>query len=157
VTITAHYVFWAQKVWIDLIFFAVFGTIHAAANWRSPRLPTEASDREQAFSFVTTLSSSSLTAVGILLPLSLAAIATFAANSNAEPRVLANIFIADSWLALSLTLGLMVLWTAGFRAHTENVQNLRGIRLLNGWQLLTLLVGVARLLSATWFLVQTAH
>jgi hypothetical protein len=154
-SLTWHYVFCVQKVWIDLGFFALFAVIHMVPNWNSPGLSTEASDRASAFSFVKELAATSLTVVGILLPLSLAAVGTLATKHTVQSRVLANIFIGDAWLALSLTMGLHVLWVAGFRAHTENVQNRRDIRFFNGWQLAALLAGIARLLVATFFLVQT--
>jgi hypothetical protein len=154
-SLTWHYAFSAEKVWIDILVFGVFALMHMVANWDSPNLPTDAPNLASAFGFVRELAATSVTVVGILLPLSLAAIGTLATKHTVQSRVLANIFIGDAWLALSLTLGLLVLWTAGFRAHTQNVQNRRDIRLFNGWQLVALLVGIVRLLTATFFLVQT--
>jgi hypothetical protein len=154
-SLTWHYMFSVQKVWIDVAIFVGFAAIHVAANAKSPGLPKTAEARDQAFSFVKELATSSVTVVGILLPLSLAAVGTLATKDRVQSRVLANIFIGDTWLALSLTLGLLVLWSSGFRALTQNVQNLAGVRFLNGWQLAAILAGVVRLLIATFFLVQT--
>jgi uncharacterized membrane protein len=153
--LTGHYVFSVEKVWLDLIWVGLLAIIHAAANWKSPNLGTTTAECDRAFGLVKELAASSLTVAGILLPLSLTAVATFA-SKHAEPRVLTNIFVGDAWLALSLAMGLLVLWAAGFRAFTTNVQNSRWIRLLNGWQLLAILAGVVRLLIATFFLVQTS-
>lgn len=155
-TLTWNYAFFTELVVIDVLAVGVLAAIHAAANWNLKPLSNTPTDRAQSFGLVQTLASSSVTVVGILLPLSLAAIATFAAR-HAGTRVLANVFIGDCWLALSLAMGLFALWLAGFRGHTENVQNIRAIRLLNGWQLLILFAGIFRLLVATYFLVQTAH
>jgi len=153
-TLAWDYVLGTQKVWIDVVVFVVFAAVHAAANWNSPNLSAEPQDRAAAFGFVKEMAGTSVTVVGILLPLSLAAIGTLAGKSTVPSRVLANIFIADTWLALSLTFGLLALWTASYRALTENVQNRRGVRLLNGWALAAILVGVVRLLIATFFLVE---
>jgi hypothetical protein len=155
-SLTWHYMFGVQKVWIDVVIFVVFAAIHTAANARSPGLSKESGARDQAFSFVKELASSSVTVVGILLPLSLAAVGTLA-TKHVHFRVLANIFIGDTWLALSLSLGLLVLWASGFRAPTQNVQNLAGIRFLNGWQLAAIMAGIVRLLIATFFLVQAPN
>jgi hypothetical protein len=155
-TLSLHYLLRSEWVVVDLAWVAVFAAIHAVANWTSPGLPNASADCERAFGLVSGLATSSLTVVGILLPLSLTAVATFA-TKHAQARVLASIFVGDTWLVLSLAMGLLVLWTAGFRGHTENVQNIRGVRVLNGWQLLTLLAGVVRLLIATFFLVHTAR
>jgi hypothetical protein len=154
-SLTWHYAFSVQKVWIDLLVFGILAVVHMVANWDSPNLPTDPPNLASAFSLVKELAATSLTVVGILLPLSLAAVGTLATKHTVQSRVLANIFIGDAWLVLSLTLGLHVLWTAGFRAHTENVQNRRDIRIFNGWQLGALLAGIVRLLIATFFLVQT--
>lgn len=147
-------VFSQQNVWIDLVIFALLGVLHTAANWKSPGLDNTDTARGQAATNVNQIAIGGVTAVGILLPLSLAAITAFASTTAPGKGVLINTFVADSWFALSLLLGLCVLWTGAFQAPTRNVQNLRFVRLCAGWQLFSLMLGVVRLLVAAYMLVQ---
>lgn len=155
-SVSWHFVFGVQDVWIDLAIFACFSLVHVAANFKSPGLPNSSSDRAQAFGFVKDLAQGGVTVVGILLPLSIAALGTLTSKPSVPARVLANIFVGDAWLALSMTLGLLALWASGFRAPTQNVQNFAWIRFFNGWQLAALVAGIVRLMIAVFFLVQ-AH
>ena len=143
-----------QHVWIDLVIFLALGVIHTAANWRSPGLPTTDTARAQAATNVNQIAIGGVTAVGILLPLSLVAITAFASKATPSHGVLINTFVADCWFVLSLLLGLCVLWTGAFQAPSRNVQNLRFVRLCAGWQLFSLMLGVVRLLVAAYMLVQ---
>jgi hypothetical protein len=154
VTLSPQSVFGDEWVWIDLVVFAVFVVIHTAANWGSPGLSSDSDPRAQSFTFVQAIATGSATAVGILLPLSLAALGALSAKRTPAPNVLINIFVGDAWLTLSLALGIYVLWVIGFRAHSENVQNRRDVRLASGYQIGALLLGVVRFLIAAFFLVQ---
>lgn len=139
--------FCEHKLWIDLVVFGLLGFIHAMANFRSPNLGSEDTDRERSFSYAKELLTGGLATAGVLLPLSLTAFGTLQVKS-APNSALVNIFLADAWLSLSLIIGLGTLWTAGYRAHTENVQNLRDVRIGPGLQVLALGIGVVRLLIA---------
>ena len=84
-----------------------------------------------------------LGAVGILIPV------TLITAQIGKPTIatLSQIFFADVWFTLSLIFGLHILFTVGVKAGTENVLNRRGlIGIPYGLQLLSLLVGVIRLL-----------
>jgi hypothetical protein len=98
-----HQVFAEERVWIDLGFFVAFVAIHTISNWTSPALPSDDAARMASFSFVREIAGAGLTAAGILLPLSLAAVGTFAAESRPDEDVLTNVFIGDAWLTLSLS------------------------------------------------------
>lgn len=149
-----HSAFGEQYVWIDLAVFAVLAGIHTVANWLSPGLPNTPVDRTQAATNVNQIATGGVTAVGILLPLSLAAIVTFAAKKAPANGVLVNTFVAEAWFALSLILGLCVLWAGAFRAASQNVQNLRFVRIFAGYQLFCLMLGVIRFLIAAFILIQ---
>ena len=143
-----------QHVWIDVLIFVVLGAVHTAANWTSPGLPNTETARAQAATNVNQIAIGGVTAVGILLPLSLVAITAFATKTAPSHGVLINTFVADCWFVLSLLLGLCVLWTGAFQAPSRNVQNLLFVRLCAGWQLFSLMIGVVRLLVAAYMLVQ---
>ena len=154
--LSAHEVFCAEKVWIDVLVFAALVIVHVIANRTSPGLDdANESEKAQSFALVQTIAGVGVTAVGILLPLSLAAIGTFASKQSTPTSVLTNVFVGDVWLALSLTLGLVVLWTAGFQGIRRNVQNVALVRFLGGAQLFALVLGIVRLLIATFVLVQS--
>src|SRR4051812_13311283 len=100
-----------QWVWIDVLLFLVFVYIHGRVNWTlTPSLPVDTDSRQESFTFTSTLATGSVTAVGILLPLSLAAVGTFITRGKPSDAVLVNVFIADLWLALALAFCLLVLW-----------------------------------------------
>ena len=147
-------VFSQQHVWIDVGIFVLLGILHTVANWTSPGLPNTETARGQSATNVNQIAIGGVTAVGILLPLSLAGITALASKAAPSKGVLINTFVADSWFTLSLLLGLCVLWTGAFQAPSRNVQNLRFVRLCAGWQLFSLMLGVVRLLVAAYMLVQ---
>jgi uncharacterized membrane protein len=154
--LSLHYVFLTQLVWIDIVLVATFLVIHTVANWGSPNLGSDRDERQQSFGFVSGIASGGVTATGILLPLSLAALGIISNQTGSRSlSTLSNVFIANVWLTLSLLLGLFVLWMAGFRAPSQNVLNILPIRLAAGWQLGILFAGVARLLIAAFLLVES--
>jgi hypothetical protein len=134
-----------DKIWIDAIFFFVFGGINAISWWSlgAGKFPTDAQTRASAASSIGTTVGGGIAAVGILIPATLIT----AQIGHPTAATLSQIFFADVWFTLSLVFGLHIVFMIGVKAGSENVLNHR--RLLGipyGLQLLSLLVGVIRLL-----------
>jgi hypothetical protein len=158
IQLTFDSAFISHLVWIDCAFFIVFAIIHSL-SW--PSLPTnnavhtDAEARSRAVSTVSSATTGGLTAVGILLPLSLVAIQVIDVNKPPKQAgtVELNLFVADAWLALSLTMGLIVLWRIGAKGPTRNILYDRWAGIPFGLQLFSVLLGIIRILVAVFVLV----
>jgi hypothetical protein len=135
--------FWSDWVWVDVVIFLILGAVHTGA-WisTSPQDPGDATTRAAAAAALTSAGTAGLTAVGIMLPLSLAA----GQLHRTGPGPLEHVFFADIWFALSLLFGLLALYVIAPNAVSQYVVRRRIVGIPFGLQLLSLLIGVARLL-----------
>lgn len=153
--------FWSRFVWIDLVGVGALALIHLMAWHEASSEGTEVGENAEhragaAASFRST-STGGITAVGILLPLSLVPIQLAQTRPSGPPAgAVFDIFVADLWLGASLLLGLWVLWLVAMRAHATNVLSSRSIGVAYGWQLFTFAAGLARFLTATYSLLRAA-
>lgn len=132
-----------DKAWLDVLVVAALGVVHGLAWWGSGEgRSTAPEERIPVATSITATVSGEITAVGILIPATLVAVQIVKPTS----AVLAVIFFADVWFALSLTFGLYILWTVAVKASTQNVLNRHDVGLVYGLQFITLLAGIVRLL-----------
>jgi hypothetical protein len=156
--LTFRSIFFSHLAWIDLAFFFIFGALHAL-SWPYKQLDdnvhADLEARNRAASTLSTATTSGLTAVGILLPLSLVAIQVI--DVSRPPRqagtVGLNLFVADMWLSISLLMGLVVMWHIGAKGTTRNILYSRWAGIPFGLQLFSLVLGVVRILVSVFVLV----
>lgn len=134
--------FIANHAWLDLAIFLVLGLIQALV-WGSG-FSTDAAVRASVATIMTSAVSAGITAVGIVLPLSLVS----AQIVEPGPGPLEQVFIADVWFTLSLLFGLYTAFSIAVRSSGENVLNRRDIGVAFGLQLFALAIGMIRLLLA---------
>ena len=141
---------------IDLAVFVVFGVIHVL-SWPSaePQGQDAAEARNRTAGTLTAAITGGLTAVGILLPLSLVAIqVVYSSKPSAQAGAVGlNLLVADMWLALSLIMALFALWVIWPKASTRNVLYTRLVGVPFGLQLISLVLGVGRIVVAVFVLV----
>src|SRR5262249_24539056 len=128
-------------VWIDALIAVILGGMHALA-WPMGGYAEEPTPRKDAGDAMARTATAGTTAVGIMIPATL----VVAKIGQPAPPVLGDIFFADVWFTVSLAFGLYVLWSVGVRASTGNVLNRRDVGWVYGWQLILVLIGVARLM-----------
>ena len=132
-----------NMVYIDVLVFAIVGAVHSVAWWGGAHGHANTPDeRRAATSALGTTIGAGITAVGILLPLSLVGAQIRSPSSGP----LEHVFFADLWFSISLTLGIYALFVVGARSSGENPYNRRDVGIAYGLQLLALVIGVGRLL-----------
>lgn len=142
--------------WWDIIAFLVLGTFHVA-GWLSirTRLQANPDNTYEARNLgATTLSSANtagLTAVSILIPASLLFIQLSSDKSPLPPIAIMNVFRASCWFIASLFSGLILAFLIPMRAHKYNVSRILHTGIPFGFQLVTLLIGMGRLLSGLYY------
>lgn len=135
--------YWSDWVWIETLVFIVLGILHGyiwVANGRGYS-ETDTARSAAATSLGSTVTGG-ITAVGILIPVTLAA----AAIGHPGPTGLSDVFFADAWFTLSLVFGLYALFSVGVRGPTQNILNRPDVGIAYGLQLIAMLVGMIRLL-----------
>jgi hypothetical protein len=167
-----------RLVLVDLAVFFFLALIHFAALWEARSLsrrtqrirsgplwkpikpfPTTGPERQFASDSLRTSTVAGLTAVGILLPLSLL---VFQIGEETEsgrrtfppPKVFLDVFIADAWFAASLVFGIWILWRSAVSLERHPLSYF-DVVLFFGFQLFALLLGVARLTLVIFTLVQS--
>src|SRR5690242_19993328 len=138
----------------DVCVFALF----TAIQWLSLS-PLNASDsdadgvRATGASAMAGAAGAGITAVGILVPLTLFTVQRVVNGDQAfRKAVTEDLFVGECWFALSLAVGLLVLWFVAFKAPTRNVVRTGYISLTFSLQLCALLIGIVRVLVATFTL-----
>ena len=140
---------------IDLGLLIVFCSIHVLA-WTSPSATAAESYKEQAQTGIRAAATGGITVAGILIPLSILTITIVAGGKRTLPAtVLADFFVANVWLLVSLLFGLYVLYVTGLQGYTTNILTKRDVGFAYGFQLLFLAVGVVRLVWGMSGLVET--
>ncbi len=138
-----------QRVYLDCVAFALLSFVHVVANWHLPaQYPNKPGARAVAATSLGGSVNGGLTAVGILLPLSLVVTQVPGIGATA----LQHVVYADIWFGLSLLFGVYGTYTVGMRAVGENVVNRRDVRLVYGLQLMSLVIGTVRLVATIWVL-----
>ena len=141
---------------IDVAVFLIFGIIHSL-SWPSTEPASQNTDeaRSRTAGTLTGAITGGLTAVGIMLPLSLVAIqVVYTSKPTGQAGTVGlNLLVADMWLALSLIMALFALWVIGPKATTRNVLYTRLVGVPFGLQLISLVLGVVRILVAVLVLV----
>jgi hypothetical protein len=131
---------------VDLGVLLVLGVLHVLSNLS----PVQAApDKAKLAESLRGGSTGGLTIVGILIPLSVIAIqlrsGTGVVAQSLPHSLLVDFFVGDVWLVISLTCGLYVLFVTALRGTFVDVGQSRTIRILFGFQLIFLFVGVYRL------------
>jgi hypothetical protein len=143
--------------WItDGVIIFVFSIIHLLTwiSLNTKNLPNEqgASDAGRA------AVSASLTATGILLPLTVIAVQLTGQKVTLTASTLSGFFIASVCFLVSLCLGLYVFVVSSYKAagSTPNFFKHKSLGILLGFQLIWLLAGSLQLVFAFYGLVSTA-
>ena len=132
----------AQRAWIDLLVVSGVCALHAVSRTRwAGEFPQDQGARRDAADAITRTVGAAITVVGILVPATI----LVARLGTPPPGTLAMLFVADLWPAISLILGLYVLWAVAARGGTGNALSHLDIAWAYGWQLITLAAGVGRL------------
>ena len=127
---------------LDVALVVVLCGVHAAAQNGAA---VEAWNKDDSLKNATatrfgTAAAAGITVVGILAPLS---VVTLQLSAQALPRrALTDFAIANLWLVVSLVLGLYVIYVVGIRGYVTNVLNVNSIKIVFGWQLILLAVGI---------------
>jgi hypothetical protein len=148
---------------VDVVLLVVLCALHALPVLGSPSKPAD--DKSKLADSVRGASASGLTIVGILIPLSVVAIQLRGGSGDAGNHlpgaVLIDFFVGDVWLVVSLAFGLYVVFVVAMRGTYEDVGQRQDVKLLFGFQLMFLFVGVFRLVWGLSDLVSsllpTAH
>ena len=135
------YAFTDDRIYIDCIIFVVLGGFHIV-TWICNRANAPVASAAASAAAITSAVTAGIAAVGILIPLTLGA----AQVGHPGSGPLSQVFFGDAWFTLSLVFGLYTLWTVGVKGTTQNVLNRKDVGIAYGLQLLTLLIGVIRLL-----------
>ncbi|MFD7908335.1 hypothetical protein ACFV4G_39605 [Kitasatospora sp. NPDC059747] len=140
--------------WVDLAILGILLLGQIISYWNQPGPSPDKTAAADALRGATT---TGLTVVGILLPLSILAIQIRFGSSCAKlpSNALADFLLASLWLFISLTAGLYVLYTVAIRGPREDVVRRRDIGVLYGAQLFFLLVSCFRLLWAIPSVIST--
>src|SRR6266851_9693403 len=137
-----------QRIYIDCLVFLILGAIHIVSNARlNEAYPNTEKARSVAATSIGGSMNGGLTAVGILLPLSLVATQIPKVDSLGA---LQHVVYADIWFGLSLLFGVYGAYRVGIRSVGENVVNLLDVRIVFGLQLIALVIGTARLVVSIW-------
>lgn len=137
------YAFTSDRVWIDCLAALILGAIHVWSYLSNRgKYPDNLADRSAAATSLSSTITGGITAVGILIPVTLIA----AQIGHPSQTGLEDIFFADVWFTFSLVFGLYGLFTVGVRGSTENILNRRDVGIVYGLELMTLLIGIVRLL-----------
>jgi hypothetical protein len=147
-----HSILFQRWVIMDVAVLGVLWLVQLLA-WISPRTLDETkAPKESSATRVSTGSGACITGVGILLPLSLVAVQLVAGSDKPSAPVMEDVFVAAIWFALSLVCGLFVQFFTALEVE-KNPLNLRRVGVPFGWQLISLAVGVGRLLAGIAALV----
>lgn len=135
--------------WIDVTALVLLSTIHVMAWWGVGRFQPTKEARQVAADSFRSSAGAGLTAVGILIPITLLTIQLGRSSGSTLPAgALLDVFIADLWFTISLLLGLFVVWVTAVKVATQNVLNRKDVGIAYGLQLMFLFVGAVRLLIA---------
>lgn len=134
--------------WWDVVLFAILAALHILA-WREYRRPTQGdttsdeASRRTGGQMITASSAAGLTAVSILV--SATAVIVQQWTTSLPVEILTQASRAAFWFLLSLVLGLWVVFLVPLRSPAQDVQKSAEIGIPFGLQLISLFIGVARL------------
>jgi hypothetical protein len=154
-SITFSGIFWHRLVVIDVAILFVFTVLQYLSLRPLNKRDSDAdSVRGAAASSMGVAAGAGISAVGILVPLTLLTVQRIVSgDAPLRFRITEDLFVSECWFALSLALGLLVLWFVAFKAPTRNVTRTGYISLTFSIQLLALLIGIVRVLIATFNLI----
>jgi hypothetical protein len=140
-------VFVKRFFWVDLLVFALPSFVHLISWLATPRsFPDDVESRRNGAESFRSTAIGGITAVGILIPVTLLAIQLGTSNTSSIPASsMLDVFLADLWFTLSLFFGLYVLWVVAVKSGSKNAYNLPDVGISYGLQLTALLTGVVRL------------
>ena len=130
--ITWANVFATRFFWLDLIVFGLLSFLHVGA-WlgTSREYPSDPESRASASESFRSTAVGGLTAVGILIPVTMLGIQLGVSSSPPIPASSTlDVFLADLWFTASLFCGLYVLWRVAAKSGSRNVFNLRDVGIL---------------------------
>jgi hypothetical protein len=144
-----------RLVLIDLLVFGLFAVLQfLTLKPLSKRDNDSEMIRGAAASSMGVAAGAGISAVGILVPLTLFTVQRIVTGDNPLRVAITNdLFVSECWFALSLALGLFVLWFVAFKAPTRNVTRTGYISLTFSLQLCALFIGIVRVLIATFNLI----
>jgi hypothetical protein len=154
--ITWGNVFATRFVWLDLIVFGVPSLLHVLSWLGVDRhFPDDSEARSAAAESFRSTAVAGITAVGIMIPVTLLVIQLGSSSGSPIPaESLLDVFLADLWLTLSLLFGLYVVWVVAAKSGSRNVYNRLDVGICYGLQLTALFTGVLRLVIAMAAIVE---
>ena len=153
--ITFSDIMWDRLVVIDVGILLAFAAVqYWSLRPLNKRDTDEDAVRSAAASSMGVAAGAGISAVGILVPLTLLTVQRIVSGDAPLRFVITeDLFVSECWFALSLALGLLVLWFVAFKAPTRNVTRAGYISLTFSIQLFALLIGIVRVLIATFNLI----
>ena len=135
----------------------MFSVIHTL-TWASLNIGALDDDKPAASEAGRGAASASLTAAGILLPLTVIAVQLTGQKVSLTDSTLSGFFVASGCFLVSLCLGLYVIVVSSYKAAgtKPNFFKYKSLGILLGFQLIWLLAGSVQLVVAFYGLVNTA-